>query len=51
MSFWMVCLVGRRMGALDGVEIAEGKEAIRGVNVRHSIVTSGGTLWRGYSLP
>ena len=41
--------VGRRMGILDGVEIAEGDGTVMGVNVVHPIVTNG-TLWRSYSL-
>ena len=42
MPFELVSGVGRRMGALDRVEIVEGEGAVWGrVNVGHSIVANG----------
>jgi len=38
MSFWVVSEVGRGMGALDRVEIVEGKEQFWEVNVVHPTV-------------
>jgi len=41
MQFGVMSGVGRGMGVLDGVEIAEEEEAVLGVNVGCPIVTTG----------
>ena len=37
----MVSAVGQGIGVLDGVDVIEGEEAVKGVNVEHANVTNG----------